>query len=60
MQAGAPSYIVLLGRRDGLESNAASVDLPSPSVSWESALAYFKSRDLDVQDMATLLGKALG
>ncbi|KAL6342423.1 hypothetical protein AAG906_009096 [Vitis piasezkii] len=38
------------------ESNAASVDLPSPSISWESALAYFKSKGLDVLDLGTLLG----
>ncbi|XP_059632935.1 probable peroxidase 26 [Cornus florida] len=54
--AGAPSYPVLLGRRDGFESNSAAVDLPSSSISWESALAYFNSKKLDVQDMATLLG----
>ncbi|KAA8531440.1 hypothetical protein F0562_006207 [Nyssa sinensis] len=54
--AGAPSYPVFLGRRDGTESNAAWVDLPSPSISWEAALAYFQSKGLDVQDLATLLG----
>ncbi|KAL2507244.1 putative peroxidase 61 [Forsythia ovata] len=54
--AGAPSYPVLLGRKDGLESKAAWVDLPSPSISWEAGLAYFQSKGLDVQDFATLLG----
>ncbi|KAG2725929.1 hypothetical protein I3760_01G089000 [Carya illinoinensis] len=54
--AGAPSYPVLTGRRDGLTSTAASVDLPSPSISWEEALAYFKSKSLDVLDLGTLLG----
>ncbi|KAK4433780.1 putative peroxidase 61 [Sesamum alatum] len=54
--AGAPSYPVLLGRRDGLESNAAWVDLPSPSIPLEEGLAYFKSKGLDAQDYATLLG----
>ncbi|KAI4324336.1 hypothetical protein L6164_023883 [Bauhinia variegata] len=54
--AGAPSYPVFTGRRDGFKSDAASVDLPSPSISWEDALAYFKSRGLDVLDMTTLLG----
>ncbi|KAK1379357.1 Peroxidase [Heracleum sosnowskyi] len=54
--SGAPSYPVLLGRRDGFESNAASVNLPSPSISWQAALAFFKSKGLDVQDMSTLLG----
>ncbi|XP_010242724.1 PREDICTED: probable peroxidase 61 [Nelumbo nucifera] len=54
--AGAPSYPVLTGRRDGFTSSAASVDLPSPSISWESALAYFQSKGLDVLDLTTLLG----
>ncbi|KAL0387994.1 UNVERIFIED_CONTAM: putative peroxidase 26 [Sesamum radiatum] len=54
--AGAPSYPVLLGRRDGLGSNAAWVDLPSPSISSEEGLAYFRSKGLDAQDYATLLG----
>ena len=58
-QAGAPSYPVFTGRRDGRSSSAASVDLPSPSISWETALAYFKSKGLDVLDLATLLGKLL-
>lgn len=56
IQSGGPSYPVFLGRRDGLKSDAAWVDLPSPSISWESALAYFTSKGLNVQDMATLLG----
>ncbi|XP_022722873.1 probable peroxidase 61 [Durio zibethinus] len=54
--AGAPSYPVYTGRKDGMTSTAASVDLPSPSISWEAALAYFTSRGLDVLDMTTLLG----
>ncbi|KAI3828974.1 hypothetical protein L1987_03087 [Smallanthus sonchifolius] len=53
--SGGPSYPVFLGRRDGLESKAEWVDFPSPSMSWESTLAYFQSKGLDVQDMATLL-----
>ncbi|CAN0923031.1 Probable peroxidase 26 [Linum grandiflorum] len=39
-----------------MSSTASSVDLPSASISGEAALAYFKSRGLDVLDMATLLG----
>lgn len=58
-QAGAPSYPVFTGRRDGMSSSAASVDLPSPSISWEQALSYFRSKGLDVLDLATLLGKIL-
>ncbi|KAK9082736.1 hypothetical protein Scep_029207 [Stephania cephalantha] len=54
--AGAPSYPVLTGRRDGMTSLKETVDLPSPSISWESALSYFRSKGLDVLDMTTLLG----
>ncbi|CAN0857999.1 Probable peroxidase 61 [Linum grandiflorum] len=54
--AGGPSYPVLTGRKDGFRSTASSVDLPSPSITANAALAYFQSRGLDVLDMATLLG----
>ncbi|KFK37178.1 hypothetical protein AALP_AA4G224100 [Arabis alpina] len=54
--AGAPSYPVFTGRRDGLMSDRRTVDLPLPSISWEEAMAYFQSRGLSVLDMATLLG----
>ncbi|KAF2321996.1 hypothetical protein GH714_005317 [Hevea brasiliensis] len=53
--AGAPSYPLYTGRRDGMTSSAASVDLPSPSIPLSEALAYFKSKGLDVLDFATLL-----
>ncbi|KAK9052771.1 hypothetical protein SSX86_029401 [Deinandra increscens subsp. villosa] len=53
--SGGPSYPVFLGRRDGKKSDAAWVDLPPPSISWESALAYFTSKGLNLQDMVTLL-----
>ncbi|KAH0469627.1 hypothetical protein IEQ34_001185 [Dendrobium chrysotoxum] len=54
--AGAPKYPVYTGRRDGSQSTAQSVDLPPPDVTWEEALAYFESKDLDVLDLGTLLG----
>ncbi|MED6170821.1 putative peroxidase 26 [Stylosanthes scabra] len=54
--AGAPSYPVFTGRRDGMKSDAASVDLPSPSITWQKGLSYFQSKGLNVQDMTTLLG----
>ncbi|XP_065867208.1 probable peroxidase 61 [Euphorbia lathyris] len=54
--AGAPSYPLLTGRKDGMTSSAASVDLPSPSISLEDALAYFKSKGLDELDFVTLMG----
>ncbi|KAF9609252.1 hypothetical protein IFM89_014446 [Coptis chinensis] len=55
--AGAPSYSVLTGRRDGRGSSAASVDLPLPSISFESALSYFQSKGLNLVDITTLLAK---
>lgn len=57
-QAGAPSYPVLTGRRDGGALNADAVDLPLPSLSFQESLAYFKSKGLDVLDMTTLLGNS--
>lgn len=44
------------GRRDGGRLNADAVDLPSPSISVDESLAYFKSKGLDVLDMTALLG----
>ncbi|KAG6406107.1 hypothetical protein SASPL_133704 [Salvia splendens] len=55
-KAGGPSYPVYLGRRDGMESKASWVDLPSPAFSINQGIAYFKSKGLDDMDYATLLG----
>lgn len=48
-------------RRDGLTSHKQTLDLwPSLSISWDRTMAYFKSRCLNVLDMATwLLGHLL-
>ncbi|XP_054811981.1 probable peroxidase 26 [Prosopis cineraria] len=54
--AGAPAYPVFTGRRDTFKSDAASVDLPPPSISHQDALQYFKSKGLTELDMTTLLG----
>nr|ADX01227.1 putative peroxidase [Cinnamomum micranthum f. kanehirae] len=54
--AGAPAYPVFTGRRDGFKSSAKSVDLPSPDITVQKALAYFKSKGLDELDLVTLLG----
>ncbi|CAI9108634.1 OLC1v1008287C1 [Oldenlandia corymbosa var. corymbosa] len=54
--AGAPSYPVFLGRRDGFGSSAAWVDYPSPSSSWATVQNYAISKGLDQQDLVTLLG----
>lgn len=54
--AGGPGYPIFSGRKDGLQSNAASVDLPSPSVSLQELLGYFQSKGLNELDATTLLG----
>ncbi|XP_047175989.1 probable peroxidase 61 [Vigna umbellata] len=54
--AGGPSYPVLTGRKDSSTSDAASVDLPSPSISLQELLVYFRSRNLNEVHMTTLLG----
>ncbi|XP_022008813.1 probable peroxidase 26 [Helianthus annuus] len=41
-------------RRTSIERSMDRIRLPS--FSWESSLAYFESKGLDVQDMVTLLG----
>ena len=56
LQAGAPAYPVFTGRRDGFKSSAKSVDLPSPDITVQKALAHFKSKGLDELDLVTLLG----
>ncbi|KAL9322990.1 hypothetical protein ACSQ67_011043 [Phaseolus vulgaris] len=54
--AGGPAYPVFTGRKDGGISDAASVDLPSPSISLQKLIEYFKSRNLNEVHMTTLLG----
>ncbi|KAL2332234.1 hypothetical protein Fmac_019815 [Flemingia macrophylla] len=54
--AGGPSYPVFTGRKDGMHSNAASVDIPSPSTSLKNILQYFQSKGLNELDAATLIG----
>ncbi|XP_042441375.1 probable peroxidase 61 [Zingiber officinale] len=54
--AGGWNYPVFTGRRDGTTSNVSDVDLPPPTISWDDAVAYFSSRNLDVLDLGTLLG----
>ncbi|XP_010550539.1 PREDICTED: peroxidase 57-like [Tarenaya hassleriana] len=54
--AGGPSYPVPTGRRDGLVSKSNDVNLPGPTFSVSMALQSFKSKNLDLNDMTTLLG----
>ncbi|KAL1813404.1 hypothetical protein ACET3Z_023469 [Daucus carota] len=54
--AGGPNYIVPTGRRDGLVSNKADVNLPGPDFSVSQALQSFSAKGLTLNDMVTLLG----
>ncbi|KAL6525541.1 hypothetical protein OROHE_015848 [Orobanche hederae] len=54
--SGGPTYDVPTGRRDGLISNVADVNLPGPSDSIQDAFPFFKDRNLTLNDMVTLLG----
>ncbi|XP_071722330.1 probable peroxidase 26 [Rutidosis leptorrhynchoides] len=54
--AGAPSYPVFTGRRDGMSSRKSSVDLPLPSISIKEAIRYFESKGLNADDLGTLMG----
>ncbi|XP_009627957.1 peroxidase 44 [Nicotiana tomentosiformis] len=54
--AGGPSYAIPTGRRDGLVSNAADVNLPGPSFTVPQALQSFTNKGLSLNDMVTLLG----
>ncbi|XP_065866363.1 peroxidase 60 [Euphorbia lathyris] len=49
-------YNVETGRRDGLISLAADVQLPSPSISISQSVSAFAQKRLDVSDMVYLLG----
>lgn len=54
--AGGPSYPIPTGRRDGLISNVADVNLPGPSLTVPQALQSFTNKGLTLNDMVTLLG----
>ncbi|XP_042467521.1 peroxidase 57-like [Zingiber officinale] len=54
--SGGAAYALPTGRRDGTISRAADVQLPSPSSSVETAEADFRSINLDLVDLTTLLG----
>ncbi|KAJ8574007.1 hypothetical protein K7X08_010518 [Anisodus acutangulus] len=54
--AGGPSYAIPTGRRDGLVSNEADVNLPGPSLTVSQALQSFTNQGLSLNDMVTLLG----
>ncbi|KAL0453358.1 UNVERIFIED_CONTAM: Peroxidase 57 [Sesamum latifolium] len=54
--AGGPKYAVPTGRRDGLVSDIADVNLPGPSLTVPEAFSFFKAKGLTLNDMVTLLG----
>jgi peroxidase len=56
MQSGGGRYNVQTGRRDGFESLAINVDLPSPTLSVPQSIAAFARKGLTDTDMVYLLG----
>jgi peroxidase len=56
MQSGGGRYDVPTGRRDGFESLAQNVDLPSPTISVSDSIAKFAGKGLGATDMVYLLG----
>ncbi|KAH0777804.1 hypothetical protein KY290_009215 [Solanum tuberosum] len=54
--AGGPMYNIPTGRRDGLVSNPAEVNLPGPSLTVQEALKFFTNKGFSLNDMVTLLG----
>ncbi|TMW81665.1 hypothetical protein EJD97_008440 [Solanum chilense] len=54
--AGGPNYPIPTGRRDGLISNIADVNLPGPSLTIPQTLQFFTNKGLNLNDMVTLLG----
>ncbi|CAM6090889.1 unnamed protein product [Calypogeia fissa] len=57
-QIGGPSWVVPLGRRDGIISNGAdtSSNLPSFTASYAALKSIFASKGLNEQDMVALSG----
>lgn len=54
--AGGPAYPVPTGRKDGLISSIKEVNLPGPNISLKDAIALFKIKGLEIDDLVTLLG----
>lgn len=54
--AGGSRYSIPTGRRDGLVSNPAEVNLPGPSLTVQEALKFFTNKGFSLNDMVTLLG----
>ncbi|KAG2263165.1 hypothetical protein Bca52824_070244 [Brassica carinata] len=54
--AGGPSFLIKTGRRDGLRSNPADVNLPGPTIPVSASIGAFAVKGLNVDDMVTLIG----
>ncbi|XP_026664467.1 peroxidase 57-like [Phoenix dactylifera] len=54
--SGGAAYALPTGRRDGIISRMEDVRLPSPTFSVQEAVDAFKSINLDLWDLTTLLG----
>ncbi|RZC62188.1 hypothetical protein C5167_023950 [Papaver somniferum] len=50
------NYRVQTGRRDGFSSQARNVNLPGPSISVPSSIAFFGSKGFTARDMVLLIG----
>ncbi|KNA20253.1 hypothetical protein SOVF_054230, partial [Spinacia oleracea] len=53
---GGLDYPVETGRKDGLVSNAADVQLPNPSMTVDEAAAVFAAKNFTLEEMVVLLG----
>ncbi|XP_074306588.1 uncharacterized protein LOC141641840 [Silene latifolia] len=53
---GGPDYAVQTGRNDGLVSNAADVNLPSPFFSVSESISAFGAKKFTPEEMVVLLG----
>ncbi|EHA8589470.1 Peroxidase [Cocos nucifera] len=56
--SGGAAYALPTGRRDGIVSRMEDVHLPSPTFSVQEAADAFKSINIDLGDLTTLLGGA--
>ncbi|KAE8736073.1 Peroxidase 28 [Hibiscus syriacus] len=54
--SGGPFYGVPTGRRDGLVSSPDEVNLPGPTLSVSQAFQSFRTKNMTMDDMVTLLG----
>ncbi|PNX95144.1 peroxidase 44-like protein [Trifolium pratense] len=54
--SGGPKYSVPTGRRDGLVSNIADVELPGPTISIPELSKFFAAKGIEKEEMVALLG----